>query len=183
MEQKIKKIIFLVILCTLKSLVSQGQIYGTMSGSVEFLSVATVESFSGKSNSVNGQINLSNNTLDFFVDINTVTTGIKLRDEHMRENHLETEKYPFAEFSGNLSAIDPSVKDTQIVVAKGDFTIRGKAKSMIINGKVLFKGNVLFIKAEWDVRLADHDIPLPKFLFLKLSDTQKVSLIATLNHK
>lgn len=183
MVLKMNKIISILLLVLISTISVKGQLFSTKTGNVEFLSEATVESFTGKSNAVTGEINVSENTIDFYVDLNTVTTGIKLRDEHMRENHLNTEEFPFAEFTGILVGFDSSVKDTQLVVAKGDFTIRGKAKAMEIHGKVISNGNTLYIKANWEVKLADHEIPLPKFLFLKLSEVQKVSLSAVLNRQ
>lgn len=183
MEPKMNKYLSLLVFSILISLNAHAQIFSTKTGAVEFLSVATVESFTGKTSSLNGEVNLTDNTLDFYVDLNTVTTGIKLRDEHMRENHLNTEEFPFAEFSGIIEGFDSAITDTQSVVAKGNFTIRGKAKMMEIPGKVIYNGNTFYIKAEWQVKLEDHEIPLPQFLFLKLSNSQTVTLNAVLNRQ
>lgn len=159
------------------------QTFSTESGKVEFLSEASLESFTGISENVNGEINLSEKTIDFYVDLNTLSTGVKLRDEHMRENHLNTEEFPFAEFTGELIGFDSAVQDTQSVIAKGNFTIRGKSKPMEIHGKLFMNGKSLHLIANWEVRLEDHAIPRPQFLFLKISEVQKVSLTAVLIEK
>jgi polyisoprenoid-binding protein YceI len=175
------KLLFLLIL--ISSTIGFSQQFETKSGSIEFLSVATVESFTGTSNQLNGLVNLADSSLDFYIDLGTVTTGVKLRDEHMRENHLETEKFPFAEFSGKLIGFNSTISDSQKVMAKGTFTIHGVSKEIEVEGKVLFKPDSFGLTASWDVLLQDYNIARPKFLFLKLSDDQKVTLRAELKKK
>lgn len=62
-----------------------GQEYLTTSGEVTFLSKAPLNEFEGKSTYLNGLVNLEKNLLDFFVDLNTLKTGIKLKDSNMRD--------------------------------------------------------------------------------------------------
>lgn len=69
------------------------QSYLTESGNVNFLSKASLNEFNGESDKLNGLIDLSQNLLDFYVDLNTLDTGIGLRNKHMRDNYLETEDY------------------------------------------------------------------------------------------
>jgi polyisoprenoid-binding protein YceI len=154
----------------------KAQIYATQSGKVEFFSEATVENFTGVSTQLVGQVNLADSTLDFYVDTNTLSTGIKLRDEHMRENHLNTEEFPFIEFFGKLHGYDKTNTELQQVKAIGRFTIRGKTQEIEVNGTAKLEQGKLNIDAKWIVKLADYDIPRPKFLFLKLSEEQKISL-------
>ena len=102
------------------------QSYYTEKGKVQFESEATMESFTGTSESLVGKVNLADKSLDFYLDLATLTTGVGLRDEHMRENHLETEKFPFAEFFGTLEDdFDPQGTEQQEVTAKGVFKIHG----------------------------------------------------------
>ncbi len=159
------------------------QVYSTQTGKVEFFSEATVESFTGVSTNVVGQVNLADSTLDFYVDTNTLSTGIKLRDEHMRENHLNTEEFPFIEFFGKLHGFDAAQTGEQSVKAKGTFTIRGKTQEIEVDGIAILEQQKLNIKASWTVKLADYEIPRPQFLFLKLSEEQKISLSVSLESK
>lgn len=38
-----------------------------------------------------------------FVDLASLDTGIGLRNRHMRENHLHTDEFPEAVFSGSMA--------------------------------------------------------------------------------
>ncbi|NCP83430.1 MAG: YceI family protein [Bacteroidetes bacterium] len=159
------------------------QEFETKTGMIEFLSEATVESFTGSSNQLNGYINLSDSTLDFYLDLATLETGVKLRDEHMRENHLETEKFPYAEFSGKMRGFDTAIADSQQVFANGTFTIHGVSKEIEVEGKAILVDGKFGLSATWNIILQDYEITRPKFLFLKLSESQIVTLKAALTKK
>lgn len=156
---------------------SNAQTFSTETGYVQFLSDAPLEKFVGKSSTLTGMVVLDSNFVDFYVDLNTVETGISLRDEHMRENYLETDSFPFAEFTGRFSpAIDASVSDTQHVVVKGSFTIHGVTHPMEVPGKIVAKKGALHIRADFTVKLSDHNIEIPSVVYRKLDEDQEVSL-------
>ena len=73
---------------------------------VVFVSKATVESFEGRTREAVGSIELDpaalpdSLALRVQVDVATLDTGIALRNRHMRENHLHTDRFPHATFTG-----------------------------------------------------------------------------------
>ena len=165
--------------------VSSAQSYLTTAGNVNFLSKAPLSEFNGVSDQLNGLVDLSQNLLDFYVDLNTLNTGIGLRDKHMRDNYLETEKYPFAEFTGKITPT-PSLttNSKQSVTAMGKFTIHGVTKEITVTGTLLknAKGE-LELEAGFEVLLSDYQIPLPKLVFYELAENQVISIKATLKPK
>ena len=75
----------------------------TDSDSVTFKSQATLETVVGITNNIVGFINFDPNKTDsasgrLRVDARTLNTGIGMRDDDMRKDHLETSKYPYIEF-------------------------------------------------------------------------------------
>lgn len=162
---------------------AHAQVYSTQTGKVEFFSESTLGNFSGVSTNVVGQVNLADSTLDFYVDTNTLSTGIKLRDKHMRENHLNSDEFPLIKFFGKMHGFDATRTGEQSVKAKGMLTIRGKTREIEVDGFAMFKQQKLIIKARWTVKLTDYEIPRPEFLFLKVSDEQKISLNVSLDSK
>ena len=154
-----------------------GQVYFTETGHAQFDSKATVESFSGTSENLTAKVNLADSTLDVYLDLATLTTGISLRDEHMRENHLETDTYPYAEFFGKIvSGFDSQRVEPQIVKASGHFQIHGVERPLTIEGTMRLENDVLYIASGWSLKLSDYKISRPAFLFLKLSETQQISV-------
>lgn len=158
------------------------QVFKTENGSVEFLSKASLSEFTGESASLNGLVDLDKNLLDFFVDLNTIKTGIGLRDKHMRENYLETKKYPFAEFTGEIDTLPNMRKgQAQEVIAKGRFKIHGVERVLEVPGKLtMVSDNELNLEAQFKVLLSDYNIDIPNVVFYELSEEQIVTIRATL---
>jgi polyisoprenoid-binding protein YceI len=183
-----KKIVFnvlLVIALTALGLprVMLAQTYVAEKGKVEFISKASIETFTGTSDDLKGLVDLETKKIDFYIDLNTLRTGIALRDEHMRESYLETKKYPFAEFTGILNGYNTARTDTQSVIAVGSFSLHGVTTSRTIQGRLFVGSDHIYVEANWDVLLSDHKIAIPKVLFLKLADRQEVRIQTRLNRK
>ena len=81
-------IIFSILMISSKS---NAQSYMSESGYVEFVSTAPLLEFKGTSDNLTGLIDLDENLVDFYVDLNTLDTGIDLRNNHMRDSYLETD--------------------------------------------------------------------------------------------
>jgi polyisoprenoid-binding protein YceI len=162
-----------------------GQEYLTTKGQVTFLSKAPLNEFEGKSSSLKGLVNLETNLLDFFVDLNTLKTGIGLRDSHMRENYLETDKFPFAEFTGKLVQLPTLVMANKTPVkAVGKFKIHGIERDIEVLGFLtLIQNGKVELDTSFEILLSDYQIPLPKLVFYELAQEQKVTINAILTQK
>ncbi|PZX56826.1 YceI-like domain-containing protein [Algoriphagus ratkowskyi] len=165
--------------------VGAAQTFQTESGNVNFLSKAPLSEFNGVSNKLHGLIDLSQNVLDFYIDLNTLETGIGLRDKHMRDNYLETKKYPFAELTGKMTSI-PSLTtgSKSIVVAVGKFKMHGVDKEIEVRGTLSkISSGELELVADFEILLSDYDIPVPKLVFYELAEKQVISIKAILKPK
>ena len=167
----------------MSSAVSFAQVYETMEGHVEFDSSVPLHSFTGTSENLTGQINLTENIVDFYVDLTTLETGIGSRDRDMRET-LNTDEFPFAEFYGSLKTLpDSSSIMPQTVMVVGDFKIHGISKSIEVPGKITFNEQGIHVVAEWEINIKDYDITPPGVLFYKVSEIQKVRIDVLLPEK
>lgn len=145
-------------------------------GHVEFLSNVPLHSFTGVSDQLVGRIDLGGNTVDFYVDLNTLDTGNGKRDKDMRKT-LDTEQFPFAEFFGSFaSAPDPQRAGPQDVEVRGKFTIHGVTKTIRVPGTVTFGPKGLRVQAAWTLRLDDYAIEPPSLLIIKVDEEQAISL-------
>lgn len=162
--------------------VARAQVYMTKHGHVQFVSHSTLEDFTGRSDYLVGRISLADSTVQFYVDLTTVSTGVKLRDEHMQEEYLQTDKYPFAQFSGKIvSTFNPASTDTQKVTVKGTFKVHNVSHVITVNGKIKISPKKLYVYAAWPVKLGDYNIRIPQVLFMKVSPTQAVSISTTMD--
>lgn len=170
----------LIIIClTLPGFV-QGQMFQTKSGHAEFDSSVPLHSFTGQSDKMVGQINLADSTVDFYLDVHTLKTGIGKRDEDMLET-LEAEEYPFAEFYGKLiSPFNPDLNQPQQVTVKGDFTIHGVTRPVTIEGTLEPAAEGLKVNASWSLNMKDYNIKPPGILFYRVSEKIDASISANL---
>ncbi|MEX2455710.1 MAG: YceI family protein [Balneolaceae bacterium] len=152
----------------------------TDSGYAEFTSHVPLHSFTGKSNHLTGMIDPSERVVDFYIDLNTLKTGIGKRDRDMYST-LNVEEHPFAEFTGTLnSPIDMESTEKQTVEVTGDFTIHGVSREVTIPGTIQKNEDHLLLEAEWTLNLNDYNIEPPGILFYRVNEEQEVRIEATL---
>lgn len=144
---------------------------------VKFISDAPIEDFEGITNKIDGFIYwededlLKNSEFYFEVDLNSIDTGIGLRNRHMRENYLHTEKFPKAYFKGKLISADKKDDNGYEVTAKGLFYVHGIEKEKSVTGKITETNqNMYKISVQFVVPLSDHDIDIPSIMFYKIDE-------------
>jgi polyisoprenoid-binding protein YceI len=157
---------------------------------VRFESRSTLESFQGKTRQVTGHLefdpaNLSDSVQVYVeVDMATLDTGISLRNAHMRDDHLETDKYPKSFFRGG-AVLQPSSRDLTSgkpvkFQIKGEFELHGMKREITVPVVAALVhesgGNALRMECRFPVNLSDFQISWPQFLALRVGDTQQVQI-------
>ena len=161
--------------------VSTGQTFMTKNGHAEFKSRVPLHSFTGVSDDLVGAINLADSTVDFYLDLTTLKTGIGKRDKDMRIT-LETDEYPFAEFYGKMvTRFDPESEQSQDVQVDGVFTLHGISKDISVTATLELHGDELHMSVSWKLNLRDYNIKPPRFLIIKVDDVQELSVSGRLN--
>ena len=154
---------------------------------VVFTSKAATESFDGKTSQMSGRIVVDpaavgdSITVRIVVDLTSLDTGIGKRNTHMRENHLETDTYPTAMFEGasvhGPAGASLTTGGTVAFDVEGTFTLHGVSKRLRVTVNVTARDpRTLVFETAFPVTLADYAISRPKFLFLKLGETQAVTV-------
>lgn len=156
-------------------------IYYTDSGYAEFASSVPLHSFTGESNHLTGMVDLEENIVDFYLDLNTLETGIDRRDQDMYET-LNVSEHPFAEFTGSLqSEFDAESTEPQQVVVEGEFTVHGETREINIEGQMQMQDDRLHLEAEWVLLLEDYNIEPPGILFYRVDSEQEIRIEAELS--
>jgi len=172
--------VFTLLILFTFSLPVNGQAFMTETGHVQFTSEVPLHTFTGRSDHLVGKINVSDSTVDFYVDLATLDTGNSKRDKDMRET-LEVETYPFAEFFGKIiSDFDPEHMVEQQVTVRGDFKVHGVSNEVEIEGTITPSAEGLQVKASWIVNLDDYNIEPPGILFYRVDEEQDVRINALL---
>jgi polyisoprenoid-binding protein YceI len=164
---------------------------------VTFTSKAPLETIVGKTAEVKGYITVNPADISgsakakFEVNLDSLKTGIGMRDQHMREQYLETAKFPKTTFELTkvVTASQNALEDKKEILlsAEGNYTVHGVTKVITVpltityfkeseETKPRLPGDLLHISGSFTVLLSDYGINRPQFVILKLEDKQKVDI-------
>ncbi|RKZ11986.1 hypothetical protein DRQ50_12675 [bacterium] len=154
---------------------------------VVFTSKAPLETFRGRTADLTGWLDFDPKNLvggvsgELVVDPASFDTGKKKRNRHMRENHLETVKYPTARLlpESVISASSTTLPAVGEVTLRllGTLDLHGVPRRMEWDIRLSRRedGSVA-VTAAFGVLLSDHGIKRPRFLVMKLADEQQVDV-------
>ena len=163
-------------------LAGEYQVDKTQENLVKFISDAPLEDFEGVTDKIDGYIFwegdnlLKNSEVYFEVDLNSLDTGIGLRNRHMRENYLHTDKHPFTHFSGKLTSAEQRDNGVYQVGVDGTMFIHGVEKPVAVDGQMIPAENGFRIQTRFTVALSDYDIEIPQLMFMKIDENMRLEL-------
>lgn len=171
----ITAVLFLLLSSSFKDPVS---IFNISKASISFSSDAPLELITASSNELKGIIETEKKQFAFSVKVKSFKGfNSGFQKDHFNENYLESDKYPDATFSGKIIEDVDFTKNNMLTVrAKGILTVHGVPKERIIKSDMTIKNGSIFIKANFTVLLADHNIPIPKVVHEKLASEIKVEV-------
>lgn len=149
---------------------------------VKFISEAPMEDFEGVSDKIDGYVvwegddPLQKSELYFEVDLNSIDTGIGLRNRHMRENYLETDKFPLAHYTARATKIEKKSATEFAVTTEGKFFLHGVEKAFTTIGTVTVAGDRYRVQTEFEIKLSDFKIKIPQLMFMKIDENMRLVL-------
>ena len=157
--------------------------------SVEFLAVGkpSLLKINGTGGKLVGQIEIEGGKIsgEFKVALNALTTGVDLRDKHMKEKYLETGKFPEATFT--ISKINLPVdfvaqkKLFSKVPFEGKMKIKGSEKDIQGLADVDSSSSDIVAKTEFKAQLSTFQIEIPSYLGIKVAD--EVTILTSMKLK
>lgn len=183
-----KKSILLITIFLIHSQLFAGewQVKKNAKNLVQFTSTTPLLDFDGITNMIDGYMysegktTIGKNTILYFeVNLNSVETGIGKRDRDMREEVLETHRWPTTYFQGTISKIEKMdvAFITYNIVVQGKIFIHGVEREMEIPGKIIIKDDIINVQSDFSVFLKDFNIEAPSLLaFIKVAEEIKLHL-------
>ena len=162
---------------------AQGK-YITKAGTISFeASVPSFEEVAAKNNSVTAIINTENGEIAVLALINGFRFKNALMEEHFNENYAESNKYPKANFQGQIENYSIESGNTDYIL-HGSLTFHGVTKSVesipITVNKI---GDKIILKGEFKTKASDYKIEIPKIVRNKVSDEVSISFEFSLQKK
>jgi len=159
-----------------------GQQFLTKTGQVSFFSSAPLEDIEAKNNNLGGVLDFVSGHFAFKIAIQDFIFPNSLMQEHFNESYLESDKYPFATFQGNIENFSNLDLQNKIqVLCKGIFTIHGVSNEVVLESSFHKKGEQIDIKSNFNLLLEDYKIKIPKIVLYNIAEEIKVNVNASLN--
>jgi polyisoprenoid-binding protein YceI len=157
--------------------------------SVEFLAVGkpSLLKINGTGGKLVGQIEIDGGKIsgEFKVYLNALSTGVDLRDKHMKEKYLETGKFPEATFTiSKINLPNDFVAQKKLfskVPFEGKMKIKGSEKDIQGLADVDSSGANIVAKTEFKSQLSTFQIEIPSYLGIKLAD--EVTILTSMSLK
>jgi polyisoprenoid-binding protein YceI len=107
-----------------------------------------------------------------------------LMQEHFNENYVESDKYPKAEFRGqvtNNNEIAYTKDGSYNAHVKGKLTLHGQTKDVEADGKITVKSGKLVLTSKFNILMSEYDIDIPGPVQENMSDNITISVNCTLD--
>jgi polyisoprenoid-binding protein YceI len=149
-------------------------------GTVNFLAVGkpSMLKIHGKAPGPKANFSLEKGNLSGSSEIamDSLDTGIELRNQHMKEKYLQTKEFPSAVFTLKEAPVGESFLRSLSIdgekLFKGSLKLHGVEKG--VEGKFTAKdGKVL---AKFQVKISDFGIAVPSYLGITVTDTVDVNV-------
>ena len=137
-------------------------------------------SIHGKSSALEGSVRIWSSAdglvlerVEVTLQVKTLSTGMGLRDEHMRQYVFTTPdgQLPDLHFSGNVAVCSGGQSTCQL---SGELAIRGTPRPFAISLKVSRKGSAFRAVGDGTMKLSAYGIPQPSQLGVKTEDEVKL---------
>jgi polyisoprenoid-binding protein YceI len=149
-------------------------------GTVNFLAVGkpSMLKIHGKAPGPKSNFSLTKGILSGSSEIalDSLDTGIELRNQHMKEKYLQTKEFPSAILSLKEANVGEAFAQSQSIEGekpfKGSLKLHGVEKD--IEGKFTAKDGK--ISAKFQVKITDFGIAVPSYLGITVTDTVDVNV-------
>jgi polyisoprenoid-binding protein YceI len=159
----------------------------------------TTEDFEGHTSRVEGEVKLAPKAgaggeqvqARVEIDLASMDTGNGMRDRHMRDKYLETDRYPKAVFTllhlESPARLELHPDQPATVRVAGTLSMHGVERPLTTDVSVTrvtretiggraFPAEALRVHTAFPVRLSDYRISTPRFLFIKMSNTVRLEI-------
>jgi len=179
----VKKVFIILILCISYAIADEWQVFKKGDNSIVFHSTTTLLDFEGTTDNIDGYIYWEGDSLfpqesEIYFEVmpETFDTGLGKRDSDMRQDVLETDKFPISSFKGKIIKSEKS-NDKIKITTTGVFTLHGKTKELTINAIINKIKKKMQVESNFSVFLKDFDIDAPSLLaFVKVAQEIKIKV-------
>lgn len=158
-----------------------GQIYMGGKCKIAFFSETKMENIDAVNSVSKPVLNTKNGTFAVKAAQTAFVFKSAFMQEHYNENYVESEKYPYATFTGKINeTVDYTKNGITNVTITGNLEMHGVTKPRTISGTIEIKDGIIIMNSKFDVKVADHDIKVPSLYVEKIAEVIQVTFFAEL---
>ena len=147
------------------------------SSAIQFFSRTPIENIEAINHKATSTLSPAEYSIQFQVPISGFQFENGLMQKHFNSMYMETEKYPFATFRGQLTdSLDLSKDTVYLTKAMGILKIHGMDHAQVFEGRVESKGGRAKLTCDFKVKLGDHAIKVPGATFLNIAQEIEVKV-------
>ncbi|MFY0673087.1 MAG: YceI family protein [Bacteroidia bacterium] len=154
--------------------------FQNQSGEIKFFSTAPLEDITALNHKSSALLKTEDGSLTVKVPIRAFEFEKDLMYQHFLEKkYMWAEKHPEAELKAkitNLGEIDFDKDGTYNASVQGNLSIRGVSKEYTFNGKITVKGDNVKCDSKFDVKLEDHEVPIPRMVTENIAEVVEVTV-------
>ena len=157
------------------------QIYTGKSSEISFFSHGPIEDIAATSKSAQVMLNAPKGDVAVKVTIKGFVFEKKLMEEHFNEKYMESDKFPYATFTGKIKdTLDYKKDGTYKVSVIGKLNMHGVEKERTISANVTIKGGEITVDTKFMVALKDHNIEIPSLVSQNIAELVAVTVKSSL---
>ena len=157
--------------------------YFTKSGKIVFFSKTSMENIDATNKSTACILDAKTGDVQFAVLMKSFSFKRALMQEHFNKDFIESDKFPKAEFKGqvtNNSEIKYTTDGTYPAKVKGKLIIHGVTKDVETTGSITVKSGKIAVSSSFNILLPDYNIKVPAVQRSQVSDTIKITVDCSL---
>src|SRR5690606_28744453 len=149
---------------------------------ISFFSEAPLENIAAVTEKAASAIDTCRHEIAFKVAIKTFEFEKRLMQEHFNENYMESDRFPYATFKGEVEEpIDWHRDGTYPIRVLGTLDIHGVEKRYVVPATISVNGATITATAKFNVRVADHGVKVPRIVIKNIAEVVEVDVLATYN--
>ena len=175
------KILFIIFMTPLIA----KDIYFTRSGAISFFSSTPIEDIKANNEQATCVLDMETGSVSFRIPIRGFIFKNSLMQEHFNENYLESDKFPYASFKGQVNdwgEINLS-KDYQSIEIKGMMNIHGVSQKITEVGRISLRDGRVIGNSIFKIKVADYGIEIPKLVRENIAKVMEINIDLDLKKK
>lgn len=175
---KYKYIFLLTFVMAVSYSVAQ-DVYFTRSGHIYFISHTDIIDIDANNHQAAGFLDVTTGKVQCAVLIKSFEFTLATAKEHFNESYMDSDKFPKAEFKGeivNINSINLAEQGSYLATVKGKLTIKGQTKDLETQVEMIVKESEILASCSFDVTISDFNIKVPALVENRVAKVVQVSL-------